>query len=126
MGFPLKISKKSSQNKKPRLKPGTYISEIIAVEDVDGYKPGDAFRVRYALVDESTSRNFTKSEVFITGGNPRFTKFIEYLEANNLSVMFTDDLLGICERLTLGYEFINDNRFLNVVEREFISNDLKS
>lgn len=108
------------------LRPSTYDSVVIDVQEADGYAPGNAVDIFYRLTS-ATGKIFDKSERFLIRNRPndREKKFFDYLEDHGIDIY--DDLgnlnnfIGCHERLKLAYEAKSSGAFLNIVEREFVS-----
>lgn len=118
MALPMKPAKKETS--KVKIRPGTYISEVISVADHKDYRPGHACEVTYQL--SQGDKSWTYRETYINDpDDPRFAEFMEYLSANGIEVTDWDQLLGLREEVQLLKESKGKRGvYLNIVDRRVL------
>ena len=115
----LKDVKKSSRNNR-KLTHGTYDSTITHAGDNPEYVEGEAFEIRYKLLDEN-GYEYTHRETFFNDlNNARTAEFEEYLQQNGLTLGNPSALIGSKERLEFKKHNQNGRIYLNIVKREFV------
>ena len=111
----------NTSNKK--LRPGGYVSDIVSVEEKPDYVKGQAYILTYKLTDLA-GNTYTKTETFINDfKNPRTKEFIDYLEDAGYAIDNVEDLVGIKENVTLEYEVVYGSTYLNITQREVVTEE---
>ena len=104
--------------------PGEYTSTVIKIEEAPSYKAGDAYKITYLMSSTEDSREFEKSEIFINSmQNERTAKLINDWKNDGFIVNNIEDILGVMESVTLEYEVIRGNPYLNITKRNFVGID---
>lgn len=112
----LKYSKKSSK----KMVPGIYDATITYAGDNPEYVEGEAFEIRYKLLDENGYEYAHRETFFNDLDNARTAEFEEYLQQNGMTLGNPSALIGCKERLEFKKHNQNGRTYLNVVKREFV------
>ena len=104
-----------------RISPGTYRSVITYADEASSekYAEGTAIELRYTLTD-SSGNSFSHQEIFfLSNGNSRTARFLDYLEENNILPENLTELVGCQEEV-----IIRKNGSLpSIVDRKYLGRD---
>lgn len=119
MKFP--VRKDLSFEKKVKIIPGEYFSEIIEAKTPDGYAEDSAVQLTYALRTEPDGEIVAKKSEIMPFTSDRWYDFEDKLLEAGLNIDDTDELIGVREKQT--YKKVagqNGYCYTNIVARELI------
>ena len=119
MKFP--VRKDLSFEKKVKIIPGEYFSEIIEAKTPNGYAEDSAVQLTYALRTEPDGEVVAKKSEIMPFTSDRWYDFEDKLLEAGLNIDDTDDLIGIREKQV--YKKVagrNGYCYTNIVARELI------
>ena len=122
MKFP--VRKDLSFEKKVKIIPGEYFSEIIEAKTPDGYAEDSAVQLTYALRTEPDGEVVAKKSEIMPFTSDRWYDFQDKLLEAGLNIDDTDDLIGIREKQV--YKKVagrNGYCYTNITYRELILGD---
>ncbi|MBE6704151.1 MAG: hypothetical protein E7583_02710 [Ruminococcaceae bacterium] len=119
MKFP--IRKNLPFEKKERVLPGTYISEIVKAETPEGYAEDAAVQLTYELRDEEDGEVIATTTEIMPFTSQRWFDFEDKLIEAGLEIDDTDELVGVVERQVYKRVAASNGRcYTNIVDREVI------
>lgn len=110
------FNKKTTVTKKTQ--PGVYDSRIDKIMATPRYPIEVSFDVWYKLTSRETGEVFDFKERYINSDeNPRTATFIDVLEGYGIEVNDFENLIGVEEVVTLDWEIVGGNPYVNIVDR---------
>lgn len=110
------FSKKTTVTKKAQ--PGVYNSKIDKIVATPDYPIEVSFDIYYKLTDRETGEGYDFKERYVNSDeNPRTAEFIDVLEGYGIEVNDFENLIGVEEVVTLDWEIVGGNPYVNIVDR---------
>ncbi len=121
MAFKINRSKgvfnKKTETKK-KAQPGVYDSRIDKIVATPGYPIDVSFDIWYKLTKRETSETYDFKERYVNSDeNPRTATLIDIMESYGVALDDFDNLVGVEEVVTLDWEIVGGNPYVNIVDR---------
>lgn len=111
------VRKRNKRNQEPKIVPGTYEAEIIAVNEPEGFRPGSTLDVIYAV---KCGQNLImhRERFSLTAHSDRLDDLNQVLDEIGSDVY--EDLIGATVSLTFYYELKSGRKYCNITERKLV------
>lgn len=111
------FGKKTTVAKK-KAQPGVYDSRIDKIMATPRYPIEISFDVYYILTNRETGEEYEFKERYVNSDeNPRTSEFIDAMEGYGVDLDDFENLIGVEEEVTLDWEIVGGNPYVNIVDR---------